>query len=216
VTSPLRRKVLLYAATRPTSARRPARTHLRARSRTSAQPRARLTNWTAITSLITAITAIGALIFTGLSLNATRDQVAIAQAQNAVAEQGQFTERYSKAVEQIGQQGADHLQVRLGGIYALESLAYDSPRDQPTILEVLTAFIRTTDQPRTIPGNTCPTRSVEADIQAALTVLGRRNPTFDRGSLEVISPRTSDFRVRAGGAPFASVSRLVAAKRALS
>ncbi|MEV4317828.1 hypothetical protein [Actinocrispum sp. NPDC049592] len=73
-------------------------------------------NWAAVTSLVTAITAVGALVFTGLSLNATRDQVAI-------TEQGQFTDRYSKAVEQIGQQGPEHLQVRLGGLYALERLA---------------------------------------------------------------------------------------------
>jgi hypothetical protein len=45
-------------------------------------------NWSGLTSLITALTAIGALIFTGLSLNSTRDQVAAAQAQNKVAEQG--------------------------------------------------------------------------------------------------------------------------------
>jgi hypothetical protein len=92
-------------------------------------------NWPGATSLITALTAVGALIFTALSLNATRDQV-------AVAEQGQYTDRYSRTIEQLGQQGEDQLQVRLGAIYALERLARDSPRDQSTIIEVLAAFIR--------------------------------------------------------------------------
>ncbi|TCO53469.1 pentapeptide repeat protein [Actinocrispum wychmicini] len=139
-------------------------------------------NWTAITSAVTVVTAVGALIFTGLSLNATRDQVGIAQAQNAVAEQGQVTDRYSKAVEQIGQRGDDHLQVRLGGVYALERLARDSPRDQPTIIEVLSAFVRTsveTPVEAQGPGAACPQRPVAPDVQAALTVLGRRDATHD-------------------------------------
>jgi uncharacterized protein YjbI with pentapeptide repeats len=128
--------------------------------------------------LITALTAVGALIFTALSLNSTRDQVSIAQSQSAISEQGQFTERYSKAVEQIGQQGPDHLQVRLGGIYALERLSRDSLRDQPTIVEVLSAFIRTTAKPLT----SCIFSSPTSDIQAALTVLGRRDATHDNNT----------------------------------
>ncbi|MEV4313454.1 pentapeptide repeat-containing protein [Actinocrispum sp. NPDC049592] len=147
--------------------------------------RRRQMNWPAVTSLITALTAVGALIFTGLSLNATRDQVAIAQSQNAVVEQGQFTDRYGKAVEQIGRQGADHLQIRLGGIYALERLAHDSPRDQPTIIEVLTAFIRTNTPPSAPPETlrtpvTCPDQRIPADVQAALTVISRRDAAQDR------------------------------------
>jgi Pentapeptide repeats (8 copies) len=37
----------------------------------------------------------------------------------------------------------DTCKIRLGGIYALERIARDSPRDQPTVVEVLSAFIRT-------------------------------------------------------------------------
>lgn len=131
--------------------------------------------------MITALTAIGALIFTGLSLNATRDQVAVSQ-------QGQFTDRYSRAIEQLGQQGPDRLQVRLGGIYALERLARDSPRDQPTIIEVLAAFVRTNARKPPNPVGSlsvCPTSesSLQMDVQAALTVLGRRAPENDGGAV---------------------------------
>ena len=146
----------------------------------------RQVNWQAITAMITALTAIGALIFTGLSLNATRDQVAIAQSQNAITEQGQFTDRYTKAVEQLDGAGADHLQARLGAIYALERLTHDSPRDQPTIIEVLSAFIRTnTPAPTAAPMNSfspvsCPNGPVRPDVQAAVVVLGRRNPDHDQ------------------------------------
>lgn len=64
----------------------------------------------------------------------------------AVAEQGHITERYTKAIEQLGklENGEPHLEVRLGGIYALERIAYDSRRDQQTIMEVLCAYVPVT------------------------------------------------------------------------
>jgi hypothetical protein len=49
------------------------------------------------------------------------------------------TDRYTKAIEQLG---SDKLDVRIGGIYALERVARDSAKDHPTVIEVLKAFIR--------------------------------------------------------------------------
>jgi hypothetical protein len=49
------------------------------------------------------------------------------------------TARYTKAIEQLG---SGKLDVRIGGIYALERIAHNSPQDQPAVLEVLAAFIR--------------------------------------------------------------------------
>jgi pentapeptide repeat protein len=134
----------------------------------------RAITWSGVPSLITAFTAVGALIFTALSLNATRDQIAIAQ-------QGQYTDRYSRAIEQLGQQGPDKLQIRLGGIYALERLAHDSPQDQPTIMEVLTTFVRTSTHPKALEptGTSCPDTPPAPDIQAALSVIGRRVTVHD-------------------------------------
>ena len=51
-----------------------------------------------------------------------------------------MTDRYTKAIDQLGPDKG--LDVRIGGIYALERIARDSPRDHPTIMEVLGAFIR--------------------------------------------------------------------------
>jgi hypothetical protein len=47
--------------------------------------------------------------------------------------------------------GADKLDVRLGGIYALERIAKGSKRDHPTVVEVLSAFVREHAQPPTQP-----------------------------------------------------------------
>jgi hypothetical protein len=105
-----------------------------------------------------------------------------------LTEQGQVTERYTKAIEQLGNR--DSLDVRIGGIYALERIATDSVRDHPTVMEVLTAFIRehaatyhssapltaTADKatpPSSPPGTASPRRPA-ADVRAALTVISRR------------------------------------------
>jgi uncharacterized protein YjbI with pentapeptide repeats len=155
-------------------------------------------NWAGIATLIASITAVIALLLgqqsTQDSIDATRDQIAIAQ-------QGQLTDRYSRAIEQLGRQGPDQLQIRLGGIYALERLARDSPRDQPTIIEVLATFVRTSAPITTIATNTptvtaprqawvCPTEaptSPNPDVQAALTVLSRRDTTHDNNTIPVLS-----------------------------
>jgi hypothetical protein len=153
-----------------------------------------------IAEMITALTAIGALVFTGLSLISTRDQVAAAQAQNLVAEQGQITERYTKAIELLDTAGPEHLQGRLGAVYALERLARDSPPDQPTIIEVLSAFIRTaTKHP---PRTACPDRPVSEDVQAAASVLGRRITAHDNGT-EVDLHLTCLRNAKLDGADFA-------------
>ena len=53
---------------------------------------------------------------------------------------GQLTDRFTKAIEQLGNEKA--LDVRLGGIYALERIARDSKEDHPQVIEVLTAYAR--------------------------------------------------------------------------
>jgi hypothetical protein len=85
------------------------------------------------------------------------------------------TDRYARAIEQLG---SDKLDVRIGGIHALERIARDSPRDHPTIMAVLAAFIleHSRDQwPPAEPGAEPPERTTRPDVQAAATVIGRRN-----------------------------------------
>jgi Pentapeptide repeats (8 copies) len=94
--------------------------------------------------------------------------------------EGQITERYTRAIDQLGHAQLD---VRLGGIYALERIARDSPADRATIGEVLTAFVRSHAPwpPRlsgqyvaAAPIDQVPELQVRApDVQASLTVLGR-------------------------------------------
>jgi Pentapeptide repeats (8 copies) len=100
-----------------------------------------------------------------------------------LSRQGHITDRFTKAIEQLGKLNGDHpaIEVRLGGIYALERIAIDSPRDHWTIMEVLTAYVRQNaplEPERAYSKGETP----RTDIQAILTVLGRRRtgPTRQR------------------------------------
>ena len=64
-----------------------------------------------------------------------------------VQEDGRFTDRFTSAIEQLGNN--DSIAVRIGGIYALDRLAYDSPRDHQRIADVLASHVR--EQNHTMP-----------------------------------------------------------------
>lgn len=120
-----------------------------------------------------------------------------------VAEEGQITERFTRAIDQLG---SDKLEIRLGGIYALERIARDSEKDHWPILEVLSAYVRENAPGSSKEGSTkneipkefkSPAKSSDdfltelaqrpnpkTDIQAILTVIGRCKSSFggvDRG-----------------------------------
>ena len=125
--------------------------------------------------------AAGALIFTAQNYRLARQTL-------NVTEQGQVTDRYTKAIEQLG--SYNKLDVRIGGIYALERVAHDSARDHPTVMEVLAAFIRAhSREPWPVPesdGSPVPRGSFpRPDVQAALTVIGRRNVMFDQQRIDL-------------------------------
>lgn len=128
------------------------------------------------TGLVAAIVAIGAAGGLGYTARTYR-----------LSQQGQFIDRYPKAIEQLGDR--ESLEIRLGGIYALERLMSDSSRDQPTVMEVLAAFIRehahasshsnpdaASDQARQDATQTASEQQLRpaTDVRAALTGLGRR------------------------------------------
>ncbi|MEH2287005.1 pentapeptide repeat-containing protein [Nostoc sp.] len=99
------------------------------------------------------------------------NKTAEAALQNANAAQDkQITERFAKAIEQLGN---EKIEVRLGAIYTLERIAKDSKDDHWTIMEVLTAFVR--ENAPLKKDEEQESTKIRTDIQAALTVIGRRN-----------------------------------------
>ena len=137
-------------------------------------------------------TARGRLLTFGAGLLAVVALVFAARALVLVS-RGQATDRYTKAIEQLS---SGELDVRIGGIYALEGVARESARDHPMVIEVLTTFVREhsreqwppPDSPRTTwttwrgrfrTGSRPQERFTRPDVQAAVTVLGRRDARRD-------------------------------------
>jgi hypothetical protein len=80
-----------------------------------------------IATALPSLAALIALIFTWQSINATTDAT---NRQLQVAGQGQVTDRYNAAITNLGASSVD---VRLGGIYALQRIMQDSPVINPPL-----------------------------------------------------------------------------------
>jgi hypothetical protein len=117
----------------------------------------------------------GAVVLAGAWF--TYRQLSHSREQLRVAEQGQITERFTRAVDQLG---SPQLDVRLGGLYALERIARDSPVDRGPTVAIISAYVRVhaarpsdvavkPDLDRSLPW----LRNRAADLQAALHILGR-------------------------------------------
>ncbi len=154
----------------------------------------------------TLATTLGGLVFlagayfTWRNIKLTQESVATAQKSLMVSQEGQITDRFTKAIEQIGAvdaSGKKKLEVRLGGIYALERIANQSERDHWPIIEVLSAYVRenaragskeenplSKEQKPAKPAQddqaSTPVPRLAADIQAILTVLGRRDRKYEQ------------------------------------
>jgi hypothetical protein len=176
---------------------------------------------TAVLATLAGLIAVVGAIFTGLSYRLNRA--------------GQITERFTRAIDQLG---SGELDVRLGGIYALERIAGDSEADHPQVVEVLTAYVREHARwpaPRSsltragraspeIPGpsieaihaleriakgsradpdalgavetpdnKTSESPPLPTDVQAAMSVLGRRDTSRDKKGAQL---RLSDVDLR--------------------
>jgi len=77
-----------------------------------------------------------------------------------------FTENFSRAVAQLGD---DQTAVRVGGVYALERIARGAVDDHWTVMEMLAELVRNEAKIGVRPPGELP-----SDVQAALTVIGRR------------------------------------------
>ncbi|MGB9939334.1 pentapeptide repeat-containing protein [Methanosarcina sp.] len=138
----------------------------------------------------------------GIGLYYTWRRITIAEENLKVSQEGQITERFTRAVDQLG--AIDHLgnpaiEIRLGGIYALERIANESEKDYWPIMEILTAYIRKNTSAGIVEnkkvthiatdiqtnGNIMDEfsepKELSLDIQAILSVIGKRRYSFNNG-----------------------------------
>ncbi|MEE4543339.1 pentapeptide repeat-containing protein [Streptomyces sp. V4-01] len=110
---------------------------------------------------------------------ATWRQLRVSQEGLDATREGQVTDRFSRAVEQLGGERPD---VRIGGIHALWRVADHSVRDHEAVVSIMAAYLRThlpwPPQEPGAPAADAPINSVRpletrsADAQTALTCLG--------------------------------------------
>ena len=111
-----------------------------------------------------------------------------------ISEQGQLTDRFTRAVDHLG---SNNVEGRVGGIYALERIAMDSPRDRKPVAELICSFLRRRERteeegwpykqrvgdPPSRDDKLFPSAlrsvgwepNVPEDVRAAVTVLRRRS-----------------------------------------
>jgi uncharacterized protein YjbI with pentapeptide repeats len=160
-----------------------------------------------LVQLVGGAALLGGLYYTAQTLRTSQETLRVNQKTLETTQQGQITERFTKAIEQLG---SDNRAIRLGGIYALERIARDSETDHGPVIEVLTTFVREQVPVQRQPENTpqeekehpdlqklliekgsyvfqeavqvrIQAERLRADIQAILTVLGRRTRTYGKG-----------------------------------
>ncbi|MFB8757582.1 pentapeptide repeat-containing protein [Streptomyces nigra] len=110
---------------------------------------------------------------------ATWRQLRVSQDGLRAAQEGYVTDRFSRAVDQLG---SDKLDVRVGGLHALWRIAEQSARDREAVISIQAAYLRThlpwppagpeapaADAPI---NDIAPLETRSADAQVALTGLG--------------------------------------------
>jgi uncharacterized protein YjbI with pentapeptide repeats len=125
---------------------------------------------------LVAVLAVGVVCASLVAVRRATPDTAQTPASIGVAPDSGFTGRFAAAVDLLG---SDQIETRLGGIYALEGVMRASRPDQPMVVETLAAFVRE-HAGAASHGPTPDAARQPGDVQAALTVLGRRDTTWDR------------------------------------
>ncbi|GGS17638.1 pentapeptide repeat-containing protein [Streptomyces griseoviridis] len=126
----------------------------------------------------TLLQAVGGMVLL-FGAYATWRQLRVSQDGLRATQEGQVTDRFSTAVDQLG---SEKLETRIGGLHALWRIAEHSARDRDAVLSIQAAYLRThlpwppTEGPAPaadVPINDIvPLEVRAADAQVALTGLG--------------------------------------------
>lgn len=118
--------------------------------------------------------SVGLILATWRSIVASQN-TEIADRNSVIAEDNSITDAFTRAIEQLGSGSDDkpNIEVRLGAIYALERLSKKNNDYYQPIIDILASYIRH-NAPIPPSDERDPTDSTRIDIQAAMTVIGRR------------------------------------------
>jgi hypothetical protein len=171
--------------------------------------------------IMAGLAGIVGIWFTWRNLSNAQEQLTSTHAQLQLAQEGQITDRFTKAIDHIGDtaDGKKRLEVRIGGIYALQRIAHDSVQYYGPCLETLTSYIRENAPHSPKVASPLPSAErteseanewdewadqnfplslmpyVSTDIQAILDVLRRRDESLVPSSYRVsLDLRRTDLR----------------------
>jgi hypothetical protein len=126
----------------------------------------------------TILTGFGAAALL-LQLRYTHKSTRAATRTLELSEQGQFTDRFFKAVEQLGR---PELPLQLGALFALQRIAEDSRRDYRQVYLIIAAFVRMRTKLASEEQKTAPWSEGQKpteEVQTALNILGAKRFWFE-------------------------------------
>ncbi|WP_085244689.1 pentapeptide repeat-containing protein [Mycobacterium paraense] len=162
--------------------------------------------WKSVGAVATSVVAIGTAVVAYGTFKVSKQTVQLSEQTLQANTRQQASDRYSKAIEHLG---SDNLDVRLGGIYALDTLATDTPTEHQDVYNVLTSFVRghaavgtgacadsnpvaaVANSPTPLGARTALTAAATTDprpsedIQTVIYVVGRRDRTHDAANESV-------------------------------
>lgn len=151
-----------------------------------------------LATILGGIVLLAGFFGTWQNIKVAQEAASISQRGLVVSQEGQITDRFGKAIEQLGavdSTGKAKVEVRLGGIYALEGIAKESKELHWPIMEVMCTYVRVNapikrkdlagtleraKHPASGDQALDPRNRPSADIQAILTVIGRRDRRYER------------------------------------
>jgi len=136
--------------------------------------------------LLGAVGLVATAAITVYQVSITRDT---AEHTLILTEGAQAAEQFGRAIDQLGatdKGGKPALEIRLGGLYALERFAYRSPADRDQVGSIVAAYVRTNSHKQVIHPADLPkiahcvpdSTRVPVDIAAALDVLRSLYPVL--------------------------------------
>jgi uncharacterized protein YjbI with pentapeptide repeats len=144
------------------------------------------------TSALQAVAGLAVLAGALLGFQQLTEDRQQATATRELSLQGQASERFTRAIEQLG---SERREVQLGGIFGLEQIAQQAPTNRLAVTEVLVAYLRRRlPRPASASSNSDTVGELRLrapDAQAILTVLGRRQVEGNDPPLDL---RTLDLR----------------------
>lgn len=144
--------------------------------------------------MLPGLAAVVALVFTWVSVSQVSDGLTISQ-------QGQSADRFDKAIERLDDSSAN---IRRGAVFSLQGVMEDYPRLQPAVVYALSEYVRARAARKPTAKSSAP------DIQAALSVLGRRDPAHDGDrAIDLRGVRLDDLDLKGADLTGANLARAV-------